>query len=257
MIVFDKVSFSYAARSVLQEISFSINAEEKLAILGGSGEGKTTLLKLILGLLRPDSGKIIIDGEDITEKTEDDLREIRMQFSIVFQEGALFDSLSVRENVAFCLREYTSMSEKEIDQKVRDLLRKVGMEETIDLMPEELSGGMQRRVAIIRAMAAFEPKMFLYDEPTSGLDPVNADIIYRLISALAGQGKGFVMVTHKVLDAVKMAERFIVLGKGRIIFDGDEEKLLRLPVPEIEVSVSEWRAGLQRSSLFSEEGKNV
>jgi phospholipid/cholesterol/gamma-HCH transport system ATP-binding protein len=256
MIVFDKVSFSYASRSVLNEISFLINAEEKVAILGGSGEGKTTLLKLILGLLRPDSGRIIIDGKDITEKTEEDLRETRMQFSIVFQDGALFDSLSVRENVAFCLREYMSMSEEQIDQKVREMLRKVGMEEAIDLMPEELSGGMQRRVAIIRAMAAFEPKMFLYDEPTSGLDPVNADIIYRLISALAGQGKGFVMVTHKVLDAVKMAERFIVLEKGRIIFDGGKETLIRLPVPEIEASVSEWRAGLS-SSLFSKEGKDV
>jgi phospholipid/cholesterol/gamma-HCH transport system ATP-binding protein len=246
MIVFDKVSFSYAARSVLKEITFSINAEEKVAILGGSGEGKTTLLKLILGLLRPDSGKIIIEGEEITEKSEDDLRQIRMGFSIVFQEGALFDSLSVRENVAFCLREYTSLSEEQIDQKVRELLRKVGMEEAIDLMPEELSGGMQRRVAIIRSLAAFEPKMFLYDEPTSGLDPVNADAIYKLISALAGQGKGFVMVTHKVLDAVKMAERFIVLERGRVIFDGGKEKLLRLPLPEIQISVSEWSTGLQR-----------
>ena len=244
MIEFDKVSFSYESRSILNGISFSIHGEEKVAVLGGSGQGKTTLLKLILGLLKPDSGKIIIDGEDIGKKSEDDLREIRMRFSIVFQEGALFDSLSVKENVAFCLREYTSLSEEQIDQKVRELLRKVGMEEAVDLMPEELSGGMQRRVAIIRSLAAFEPKMFLYDEPTSGLDPVNADLIYRLISTLAGQGKGFVMVTHSVLDAVKMAERFIVLGKGRMIFDGAREELLRLPVPEIRVSVSEWQRGL-------------
>ena len=117
MIEFDKVSFSYGTRKVLQDVSFFIPREEKVAILGGSGEGKTTVLKLILRLLRPDSGRILIDGEDITDKAEDELREARMKFSIVFQEGALFDSLSVKENVAFCLREYTRMSEEEIDRK--------------------------------------------------------------------------------------------------------------------------------------------
>jgi phospholipid/cholesterol/gamma-HCH transport system ATP-binding protein len=163
MIAFHRVTFSYGSRPVLKEITFSVNTDEKIAILGGSGEGKTTILKLILGLLRPDSGRIMIAGEDITNKTEDELRGIRKKFSIVFQEGALFDSLSVKENVAFCLREYTSLSEEEIDQKVRALLRRLGMEEAIDLMPEELSGGMHRRVAIMRSMAAFEPEMFLYD----------------------------------------------------------------------------------------------
>ena len=148
MIIFDRVSFSYGTRQILKEMSFSINADERVAILGGSGEGKTTLLKLILGLLRPDSGRIVIDGEDITDKTEDELREVRMKFSIVFQEGALFDSLNVKENVAFCLREYTRMSEEEIDRKVRELLRMVGLEHAMELMPEELSGGMHRRVAI-------------------------------------------------------------------------------------------------------------
>ena len=244
MIVFDRVSFSYGSRPVLKEVSFSIQVAEKVAILGGSGQGKTTLLKLILGLLRPDSGKIIIEGKDITEKSEKELRESRIKFSIVFQEGALFDSLSVKENVAFCLREYTKMSEEEIDQKVRTLLQKVGMENAMDLMPEELSGGMQRRVAIMRSLAAFEPEMFLYDEPTSGLDPVNADIIYRLMSELSGDGKGFVMVTHDVLDAIKVSDRFLLLEKGRLIFDGSKEKLLQLPVPEIQISVRAWRSCL-------------
>jgi phospholipid/cholesterol/gamma-HCH transport system ATP-binding protein len=246
MIVFDRVAFSYGSRPVLNEISFSVRADEKIAILGGSGEGKTTILKLILGLLRPDSGKIIIAGEDITNKTEDELRGIRKKFSIVFQEGALFDSLSVKENVAFCLREYTRMSEEEVDQKVRALLRRVGMEEAMDLMPEELSGGMHRRVAIMRSTAAFDPEMFLYDEPTSGLDPVNADIIHRLISELSRHGKGFVMVTHSVLDAIKVSERFLLLEKGRFVFDGTRENLLRLAVPEIQVSVSAWRSGLSQ-----------
>src|SRR5512139_2723692 len=145
MIVFDKVSFSYGSLQVLRETSFSIKANERVAILGGSGDGKTTLLKLTLGLLRPDSGRVIIEGEDMTDKTEDDLRETRMKFSIVFQEGALFDSLNVKENVAFCLREYTKLSEEEIDRKVRELLKMMGLEEALAMMPEELSGGMHRR----------------------------------------------------------------------------------------------------------------
>jgi phospholipid/cholesterol/gamma-HCH transport system ATP-binding protein len=246
MIAFDRVTFSYGSKAVLKEVTFSANSDEKIAILGGSGEGKTTILKLILGLLKADSGRIMIGGEDIANKTEDELRSIRKKFSIVFQEGALFDSLSVKENVAFCLREYTSLSEEEIDQKVRALLRRVGMEEAVDLMPEELSGGMHRRVAIMRSMAAFEPEMFLYDEPTSGLDPVNADIIYRLISELSHHGKGFVMVTHSVLDAIKVSDRFLFLENGRFVFDGSRENLLRLPIPEIQVSVSAWRSGLSQ-----------
>jgi phospholipid/cholesterol/gamma-HCH transport system ATP-binding protein len=240
VIDFHNVSFSYGSKSVLEEISFRIGGREKVAILGGSGEGKTTVLKLILGLLSPDSGIISIDGEDITDKREDELRKIRVRFSIVFQEGALFDSLNVKENVAFCLREYTKMPEEEIDTKVRTLLGKVGMENAVDLMPEELSGGMQRRVAIVRSLAAFEPEMFLYDEPTSALDPVNADIIYKLIAELSEEGKGFIMVTHEVPAAVRVSDRFLLLAKGRLIFDGSKEELLNLPVPEIQL-VKEWQ----------------
>jgi phospholipid/cholesterol/gamma-HCH transport system ATP-binding protein len=239
MIVFDKVSFSYGSLQVLREISFFIKANERVAILGGSGDGKTTLLKLILGLLRPDSGKILIDGEDITDKTEDELREARMKFSIVFQEGALFDSLSVKENVAFGLREYTNLSEEEIDGKVRNLLGRMGLEEALTMMPEELSGGMHRRVAIARSLAAFEPQMFLYDEPTTGLDPINADMICKLILDLSKDGKGFIIVTHKVFDAIKVAKRFLFLKNGAIIFDGTEEQLTRTPVPEIKTFLSE------------------
>jgi phospholipid/cholesterol/gamma-HCH transport system ATP-binding protein len=247
MIEFDDVVFSYGSRTVLKNISFSIRANEKVAILGGSGEGKTTVLKLILGLLQPDSGRILIEGEDITGKSEDELREFRMKFSIVFQEGALFDSLSVRENVAFCLREYSRMSEREIDEKVRVLLRKVGMEDAIDLMPEELSGGMHRRVAVMRSLAAFEPEMFLYDEPTGGLDPVNADIVYNLIAELNNEQRGFVMVTHEVRAAVRAAERFLLLDKGRLIFDGGREKLIKLEVPEVQISVREWKKCLEET----------
>jgi phospholipid/cholesterol/gamma-HCH transport system ATP-binding protein len=210
-----------------------------VAILGGSGDGKTTVLKLIVGLLRPDSGKILIDGKDITEKTEDELRDIRIKFSMVFQDGALFDSLSVKENVAFPLREYTRMTEEEIDRKVRELLRRVGLEEAIGHMPEELSGGMHRRVAIMRSMAAFEPKMFLYDEATTGLDPVSADVICKLILDISEQGGGFIIVTHKVFDAFRLANRFMFLKGGRIVFDGDREAMLGSNIPEVRIFLRE------------------
>jgi phospholipid/cholesterol/gamma-HCH transport system ATP-binding protein len=249
MIVFDKVCFSYGTRQVLKDVSFSIYAEQRVAILGGSGGGKTTVLKLMLGLIKPDAGKIIVDGEDITDKTEDELREIRMKFSIVFQEGALFDSLNVKENVAFCLREYTKMSEEEIDQKVKELLRMVGVEQAVDLMPEELSGGMHRRVAIIRSLSAFEPKMFLYDEPTSGLDPVNANIICKLILSLSKNGRGFIVVTHKVSDAIKMANRFMFLKDGMIVFDGKKEQLIHTTDPELKIFMSELNFGLNSPSI--------
>jgi phospholipid/cholesterol/gamma-HCH transport system ATP-binding protein len=249
MIVFDGVSFSYGSRTILDDLHFSLGAEDRVAVLGGSGEGKTTILKLIMGLIRPDSGKIVIDGEDITGKSEEELRDVRMKFSIVFQEGALFDSLNVKENVAFCLREYTDMSEEEIDGKVRNLLERVGVGEAAGLMPEELSGGMHRRVAIARSLAAFEPKMFLYDEPTSGLDPVNADNICKLILDLSRNGKGFIIVTHKVFDALKVANRFLFLRDGKMLLDGDRDRLLHSSVPDIEIFISELQ--------YKEEGKHV
>ncbi|MDI6764857.1 MAG: ATP-binding cassette domain-containing protein [Thermodesulfobacteriota bacterium] len=239
MIEFDRVSFTYGNHLVLNDLSFSVHENERVAILGGSGDGKTTILKLIIGLLRPDSGKILIDGEDITEKTEDELRDIRIKFSMVFQDGALFDSLSVKENVAFPLREYTGMTEEEIDRKVREPLRRVGLEQAIGQMPEELSGGMHRRVAIMRSMAAFEPKMFLYDEATTGLDPVSADVICKLILDISEQGGGFIIVTHKIFDAFRLAERFMFLKSGTIIFDGDKKKMLHSTIPEIQIFLRE------------------
>jgi phospholipid/cholesterol/gamma-HCH transport system ATP-binding protein len=246
MIVFDQVWFSYGMRPILKDVSFSIKAGERVAILGESGGGKTTVLKLILGLLRPDSGKIMIDGEDITDKTEDELRTVRMKFSIVFQEGALFDSLNVKENVAFGLREYTKMSEEEIDQRVRELLKRVGVEQAMYLMPEELSGGMHRRVSIARSMAVNESKMFLYDEPTAGLDPINADNICSVILDLAKKGRGFVIITHKVTDAIKVADRYIFLKEGIVIFNGDEEELVRTTIPQVQLFMSELNLGLKR-----------
>ncbi len=239
MIVFDNVFFAYGEHHILKGVSFKIQESEKVAVLGGSGGGKTTILKLIVGLLKPDSGKILIDGEDITIKDEDELMDVRKKFSIVFQDGALFDSLNVKENVAFCLREYTKMSEEEIDSKVRELLQIVGVEHAIDYMPDELSGGMHRRVAIARSLAVTKPKMFLYDEATTGLDPVNAENICHLITELSKNGTGHIIVTHKLVDALRVADRFIFLKEGQIVFDGDKKELAESKIPDLVIFMNE------------------
>jgi phospholipid/cholesterol/gamma-HCH transport system ATP-binding protein len=147
--------------------------------------------------------------------------------------------MNVKENVAFCLREYSKLSEDEIDQKVREILRIVDMEHAMELMPDELSGGMHRRVAIARSLAACEPKMFLYDEATTGLDPINADNICRLILDLCENGKGLIIVTHKVFDAIKVADRFMFLKEGAIVFDGGRDQLFHSAINEIQMFISE------------------
>ena len=241
MIEFSHVSFSRGNRLILNDISFSINQNESVAILGGSGEGKTTILRLIMRLLTPDSGSIFIDGEDITQKSEDELTTVRRKFSIVFQDGALFDSLSVKENVAFYLREYTKMTEEQIEKRVRELLGFVGVEHALHLMPEELSGGMLRRVAIARSLAAHESQMFLYDEPTSDLDPLSAERIRKLILDLNGEDRGFIVVTHEILDALKLAHRFMFLKGGTILFDGTKAEMLHTDLPELKHFLGDWR----------------
>jgi phospholipid/cholesterol/gamma-HCH transport system ATP-binding protein len=220
------IRFSREKGVILDSVSFIIRSTEKVAILGGSGAGKTTLLKLILGLERPDSGGIFIDGEDISSMNEQQLRRIRTKFTIVFQEGALFDSLSVKDNVAFYLHEKTRMNESEIMLRVDEMLDVVGLRAVVNEMPESLSGGMKRRVAIARALVAQEPEMFLYDEPTADLDPVNADIICKLILKLSAGGKGFLVVTHEILHALTVAERFLFIENGRLAFDGNRSALL-------------------------------
>ncbi len=243
MIEFHDVTLSYGNHVVLDKLSFKAQFYERIAIIGSSGEGKTSILKLILGLIRPDGGKILIDGRDITELSESQLREVRMNFSIVFQEGALFDSMSVRENVAFCLREYSNYSEEEIETRVRELLKRLGIEGAMDLMPEELSGGMQRRVAIARSLAGCEPKMMLYDEATTGLDPLTANNICNLIKELSAgdslERRGFIIVTHKVTDAAKVAERFMYLKNSSIAFDGDITLLKKTEDPELKEFINE------------------
>ncbi len=235
MIEFREVNLRYGERLVLRDVNLGIALHERVAVVGGSGSGKTSLLKLLLGLIRPDSGSIVIDEAEITHLTETEMRPIRMKFNIVFQEGALFDSLSVRENAAFCLRENFKMNEAEIDAKVREVLRRLGIEEAIDLMPDQLSGGMQRRVAIARSLTECEPRMFLYDEPTAGLDPITSEQIGDLIADLsagdAPQNKGFIIVTHQVRDAARLARRLIFLHEGNIRFDGGVDELHRTRDP--------------------------
>lgn len=229
MIEFQDVTIVYNGRHVMDRVSFTAQFHEKIAILGVSGGGKTTILKLIVGLEQPDSGRILIDGTDISSLTEAELRDIRMNFSIVFQEGALFDSLNVRDNVAFCLWEREKAPEDVVESTVKDMLKRVGIEEAMYLMPDQLSGGMQRRVAIARSLAGCRPRMMLYDEPTSGLDPLTAGTICDLINELSSgdptERTGLIIVTHDVPDAVKVAERFMYLRNGRIQFDGDLEAL--------------------------------
>jgi phospholipid/cholesterol/gamma-HCH transport system ATP-binding protein len=226
MIKFENVSCFFEEKTVLKDISFEVQEGEILVVLGASGSGKTTILRLILGLIRPDSGKIFIDGEDISHMTEHQLMGVRQKIGMVFQEGALFDSLTVGENVAFPMREKGTMSEEEIDARVRKILGFVDMAETIDMDPDELSGGMKRRVAIARALAAYDPKIMLYDEPTTGLDPITAHTICELIVKLRDfQKVCSIMVTHQLKDAFKVATRFIVLGENVIIFEGTGDDL--------------------------------
>jgi phospholipid/cholesterol/gamma-HCH transport system ATP-binding protein len=234
MIVFDDVWFSYGDREVLKGVSFTANFDEKIALLGESGGGKTTILKLILGLITPDKGKILIDDIDITKLREEDLIPIRRKFSIVFQEGALFDSLPVKENLAFFMRELLKLPDEEIYPIVSELLSRVGVHGAEELMPEELSGGMHRRVAIARALAVGKTKMFLYDEPTAGLDPINSERIVLLIEELAKKENiGFMIITHVVYVAWKLCNRFIFLKDGKILFDGNKEELISTPVEAV------------------------
>ncbi|MDG5814758.1 ATP-binding cassette domain-containing protein [Chitinispirillales bacterium ANBcel5] len=241
MIRFEHVKFFRNDRVILKDISFSIGLDERVAIVGGSGEGKTTILKLILRLLEPDQGKIIIDDEDVTSLKESHLKNMRRKFSIVFQDGALFDSLNVKENVAYYLREFSKLSEPQIDEKVKQLLNLVGIENAEEMMPEELSGGMQRRVAIARSLAMHEPKMFLYDEPTSDLDPMSAAKITNVIKELAKAGSGFIMVTHEISDALKTAQRFMFLKNGFLQFDGSREEFLNSKNSELNEFLLDWK----------------
>ncbi|GAB4302731.1 MAG: ABC transporter ATP-binding protein [Desulfuromonadia bacterium] len=230
-IAMEHVTYTVGGRKILSDFSFELTRGENLTILGRSGVGKTTILKLLLGLIEPDDGKILIDGVPLTGKKEREIRRMTARFAIVFQGGALFDSMTVGENVGYRLLEKKRPLE-EVERVVREKLSFVGLGDTIDLYPAELSGGMKKRVAIARAIAA-DPDVILLDEPTTGLDPIGVTGIQTLITSLQRQGKSTLMVTHDLATAFAVSNRFIFVHEGRKIFDGPPQEMERSGHPAI------------------------
>jgi phospholipid/cholesterol/gamma-HCH transport system ATP-binding protein len=250
------VSLSFESKRVLSNVSFALGTGETLILLGVTGSGKSVLLKLMMGLLKPDGGQVMIEGQDIVPLSEASLQPIRQRMGIVFQEGALFDSLSVFENVAYRLHEEHLGDGAAIEQRVREVLRFVEMEAAIGKMPSELSGGMRRRVAIARAIVS-NPSIMLYDSPTGGLDPVTSHTINVLIAKLRDvQHVTSVVVTQRLQDAYELANhvfsseeqtlvavpqgspgnsrpptRFLMLRDGGVYFHGNEQELINSPDP--------------------------
>lgn len=225
---------SFNSLAVLQGVDLEVAAGETITIIGGSGSGKSVLLRLVIGLMRPDAGRIWIDGEEITALPEERLLPIRRKVGMLFQGAALFDSLTVAENIAFPLREHTRMREAEIGARVEEVLELVGLPGIEKKMPAELSGGMKKRVGLARAIA-LQPRIILYDEPTTGLDPSNIEKITELIINLREKlGVTSVVVTHDMQSAFKVSDRIAMLHEGRIAVAGSvaeiehsEERLVR------------------------------
>jgi phospholipid/cholesterol/gamma-HCH transport system ATP-binding protein len=235
MITFDNVTYGYNSAPVLQNVSFNIPGGESRVIMGPSGSGKSTLLRLILALDCPWSGSILIDSKDICSIKLKELRELRKQIGMVFQDGALFDSMTVGENVGYYLFENTNRSETEIESEVRRMLEFVDLDpDIIDRLPEELSGGMRRRVAVARALVSTHPKIMLFDEPTTGLDPQATESVLDLMLKLIQVEKiSVIVVTHQIADALKLTDKFIVIRNGILVFDGNVDQLRESTVPEV------------------------
>jgi phospholipid/cholesterol/gamma-HCH transport system ATP-binding protein len=247
IVVFDKVSLSFDEKVILREVSFTLQTGHTKIFLGASGAGKSTILRLTLGLLKPDSGRIFVNGEEIEGMGEDELIRVRADLGMVFQEGALFDSLTVGENVGYKLSEELRWPAHDAAARVEEVLGFIGLTEFVHRMPSELSGGQRRRVAIARAMAA-KPRILLYDEPTTGLDPIMSLTVDEEIIKLRDlEGVSSVLVTHQLRDAFFVAEHaatkngkvtfdraerskadqaeFIMLKDGRIHFEGNASEL--------------------------------
>jgi len=219
------VFISQNGREILKDINLNIKKGQVAAILGPSGAGKSSILKVMLGLWRPQAGSVFINGLDIAHLSENDILPIRRKMGIVFQNNALFDSLTVEENVGFFLNENNILAKEEIKKRVQYALKFVNLEGTDTLFPDELSGGMKKRVAIARALVT-EPEIILYDEPTTGLDPINAKAIIELIQRLREHGSTSIIVTHILHDAVSIADLLTLLNNGRIIETGSVNELL-------------------------------
>jgi phospholipid/cholesterol/gamma-HCH transport system ATP-binding protein len=249
-IIFEDVRIAFEGLQVLDGISFQLLRGETKTLLGVAGSGKSTILKLVLGLTKPDSGNIFVLGHEVTKMKEEELFELRRKIGMVFQESALFDSLTVKENVAYRFMEEADLPEEEIHRRVLEALRFVELEHTLDMFPAELSGGMRRRVAIARAIIT-QPEILLYDSPTGGLDPVTSTKIIELILKQRDvYHTSALMVTHRLQDAFTMATHyfdveanemrpfqpgqrsdahttFLILRDGKVIFDGSARELVR------------------------------
>jgi len=253
LIEFRSISKRFGRQVVLDRVSLNIEKGQSLIILGASGSGKSVMLKHMVGLLRPDSGEVWFGGQRIDELPEIKLAKIREEFGLLFQMGALFDSMTVEENVAFPVMEHTDKPPEEASRIVDEKLRMVGLPEVRKKMPAELSGGQRKRVALARAIA-LNPHVILYDEPTTGLDPVRADVINELIIKLQRELKvTSVVVTHDMHSAFKVGDRMVMLHEGHLIFDGTPEQIKESDNPLIrhfvrgEADESEL-AGLRESS---------
>lgn len=233
MIRIKNVSKYFGAKAALKNISLDIADGETLAIIGGSGSGKSTLLRLMIGLIQPTEGEIWIDDDEISKMTEDEITRVRLKMGMVFQYSALFDSMSVGDNVAFGLVEHTSFDKNKIAQIVREKLSQVGLEGVENLMPNELSGGMKKRVSLARAIAV-NPKIIFYDEPSSGLDPVTTNKIDELIiSTQKALNVTSVVVTHDMVSACRIADRIAMVYNGDLIAVDTVENFKKLSDPRV------------------------
>ncbi len=233
MIEIKNLSKSFHSHKVLDQLNLTIQAGETMVVIGRSGVGKTVLLKNIIGLLKPDSGQVLIDGQDITKLEDKELNKIRLKFGMLFQGSALFDSLTVKENVGFSLKEHTRQTDKQIDRRVKEALDLVGLAGIERLMPAELSGGMKKRVGFARAIC-MKPDIILYDEPTTGVDPIMADATNELIMKLHDKLKiTAIAVTHDMTSAYKIADRIAMLYNGKIVATGTPEQIKKTTDPVV------------------------
>jgi phospholipid/cholesterol/gamma-HCH transport system ATP-binding protein len=231
MIEIRNVQKEFNGKPVLRQVSLEIPDGETMVVIGKSGCGKTVLLKSIIGLIKPDSGKIMVDGRDIVRMTHSDLYAVRKHFGMLFQGAALFDSMTVEENVGLPLREHTRLDPAAIRKKVEEKLELVGLPNLLGKKPSELSGGMKKRVGLARALA-MEPKYMLYDEPTTGLDPITADTINRLIVQMNRKlNMTAVAVTHDMDSASVIADRVAMLHEGSVFFNGTVDEFFKSKIP--------------------------
>ncbi len=224
---------SFGDKHVLRGVNLNVQKGDSLVVIGGSGSGKSVILKHIIGLLTPDTGKVFIDSSDLSGLDEDGLSSIRKKFGMLFQSAALFDSMRVWENVAFGLMRHTGLSEEERKEAASDKLKLVGLVGAEDLMPSELSGGMRKRVGLARAIA-MEPEILLYDEPTTGLDPIMADVIDELIIEMRERlNITSIAITHDMKSAYKIADRIAMLYNGVIITEGTPDEIRNTSDPVV------------------------